>query len=261
MSEYREFTADLLTYEELQHKVLENEAGINALKDNPSGGGGSSGGTASVTNSTGKDAIVIVDKNSALKLLTNTYGFEYIPVIARNSSQVDMWLVSDGVGGRIVARTVTGKKDADGNEIKAGNICTVPAKDIPDSGDFAASVDKVNARINVAKVELSQAIAGVGSNVGDYIAYGGSMSIPVKTKGWYIIRGGTAKINGFSGDGELHIIKFFTPTNGGSQQAFHLYQKPALQGYLGSEIISFSDSTITVTNTDDEYGSWVIHEN
>jgi hypothetical protein len=108
-------------------------------------------------------------------------------------------------------------------------------------------------------------------NIGNYVNKKGSSSgtektIPISTKGVYMIRGGTTTIDGMSGNCEFHILMFFEPDNGLARKVLHIYQKnTSILGYeipsVGSELIDdFTASTITVRSTDTQYGSWIVYE-
>lgn len=251
-----EFIVTKMPYDTLVEEVQANTQTIAEFKKGASGNG------LSLENTTPSDRLVVVKPNSSdAAFLENTLGFEGVPVVKRDTGEVDLWLISNGYGGRVVARTAEGYKE-NGKDIAAGNICLVPETSIPNEGNFAASVEKVNTLI-----------ANSGINVGSYLVKKpddnteSTMTIPIRPKGQYIVRGGTTTIDGFQGDCEFHMLVFFAS---GSDyipnKVFHLFQKEQniVVGSIpsiGSELIDFTGDSITIRSTDTQYGSWIITEN
>jgi len=252
----KEFIAERMPYDALQEKVLENEAAIQDMKDNPSSGG--SGGGASVSNTASKDAMVIAKANSSdVTTFVNTGQYSVVPVFPgsnSNATEVQAYITSNGVGGRIVERTQAGHK-VDDKEIPQGNINLPPHGSIPSEGDFAASVNKVKELLALKKEATIK-----GRELEKGVILSGAMG---ETEYGLLFISGEDITVSYTGNGTAQSIKANTHfiikahMSDGSNRMIHIYTTSMINGYIKS-IDSLLSSSVDVKNGSSTYGCRVI---
>lgn len=244
MSEYKEYIAGM-TYQDLQNQVSVNTSDIKALKGGTISGGGSGGSTASVTNSTGMDAIAVVRSDSSLGLLKNPTTYTAVPMLARsteaNPSRIYWKTASPGAG------------NAGGIPLRNSSNGHIRVPTIANKAGISAALKDGGEAVDVA---LSiNSLINLTENSAINIAKGTTKTINIERRGLYVVRGGLASIAGMNSEtSKCHIILFFQ--SGGNGKVLHLWTQTL---GLGSEIIDYTPTTMEITNADSEASSWIIH--
>ena len=183
-------------------------------------------------------------------ILKNTTSFDAVPVVNRNSSKVSYATISDGYGGGCVVR-----RDS------KGHINLLPKNSIPNEGDVAISVDKVNDLLaNIFQSTI----------FGTDVAKGASLTSAIKLSdyGMFVVKGEDVTVT-YSAQGEgstaqqsvtsdFHFfIKYKQNNESGTNKIIHIYQTSVLNGYVKS----FDGELVTdlnVANGSTKYGARVI---
>lgn len=179
--------------------------------------------------------------NKKMPLPTTTQTLDTVPVIGKKQLNVSGYTaVSDGVASGIIV-----KRDGTGN-IK------LPEPDvIPDSGNYAVSMDKLletvtPAFINGITVGKMQTVTGFEQGeYGIYVIKGANVSIEY-----------TTTTGGFqSRSGKIHII-FYYREGGQYDRMVHIYTSGILSAY--NEVDAILDSDVVVFNNTNESGARLI---